>query len=103
MTDAEMVLWSQLRRRKLGGYKFRRQHPIGPFVADFACLDPMLIVELDGEHHSRRSETDAERDTYIAARGFRVLRIWNRDVHRNLGNVLDQILYEIEERDTGKQ
>ena len=98
MTEEELILWSQLRRRQLDGYKFRRQHPIGPYVADFACLEAKLIVELDGGQHSEQRDADKSRDENIAKHGFKVLRVWNRDVRRNLSGVLDQILRTLEER-----
>ena len=98
MTEEELILWSQLRRRQLDGYKFRRQHPIGTYVADFACLEAKLILELDGGQHSERRDADQRRDENIAERGFAVLRIWNGDIRRNLSGVLDQILRTLKER-----
>ncbi len=98
MTEEELILWSQLRRRQLGGFKFRRQHPIGPYVADFACLEAKLRVELDGGQHSEQRDADKIRDENIAEHGFKVLRVWNRDVRQNLSGVLDQILQTLEER-----
>lgn len=80
MTDAERRLWSRLRRRKLHGRRFRRQHPIGPFIADFACPEEKLVIELDGGQHAERKEQDAARTRWLAARGYRVLRFWNNDV-----------------------
>jgi very-short-patch-repair endonuclease len=80
MTDAERRLWSRLRRRQLHGRRFRRQHPIGPFIADFACPEEKLVIELDGGQHADRKEQDAARTRWLAARGYRVLRFWNNDV-----------------------
>ena len=79
-TEAERHLWKYLRRQSLGGHRFRRQHPIGPYVADFACLQARLIIELDGGQHAASRSYDAQRDVYLAERGFRVLRFWDHDV-----------------------
>ncbi len=80
-TAAEVVLWSCLRRGQIG-VKFRRQHPIGPFVVDFCCLSAHLILELDGAVHERPDvrEQDEWRSDYLAGHGFRVIRFANEDV-----------------------
>ncbi|MEX2617104.1 MAG: endonuclease domain-containing protein [Alphaproteobacteria bacterium] len=93
-TDAEALLWSRLRNRQIGGRKFRRQHPVGPCIADFACPEAMLIVELDGGQH--RPETDAARTAYLEARGFTVLRFWNNEALGNPDGVLETILGHLE-------
>lgn len=80
-TEAETVLWRLLRHRRLGGIKIRRQVPLGPYVADFVCLERRLVIEADGGQHG--AATDAARDAWLAANGFRVLRLWNHDI---LGN-----------------
>jgi very-short-patch-repair endonuclease len=89
MTEAEVVLWTFLRERKLKGCKFRRQHPIGPYVADFACLSARLVVEVDGATHSTPDECehDAQRTAFLASRGWRVLRVTNSDVFENMNGV----------------
>lgn len=79
MTDAEQALWFHLRNRALMACKFRRQHPIGRFVVDFACLAEKLVVELDGSQHLD-SVSDPVRDAEIEAQGYRILRFWNNDV-----------------------
>ena len=84
--DAEKRLWSKLRAGALDGHKFRRQHPIGPYVADFVCMENRIIVELDGGQHTRQA--DARRTAYLQQWGFRVLRYWNNEVSRNLDGVL---------------
>ncbi|HEY0113539.1 MAG TPA: endonuclease domain-containing protein [Allosphingosinicella sp.] len=90
-TDAETHLWHHLRGRRLHGYKFRRQHPIGPHVvADFACEEARLIIELDGGQHSE-SPADAVRTATIEATGYHVLRFWNHDVLQNTDGVLEVI------------
>jgi very-short-patch-repair endonuclease len=90
-TSAEDVLWSALRNRRLFGLKFRRQHPIGPFVADFCCHERRLIVELDGPVHDSTVEQDAERSLYLGARTFRVIRFRNEQVFQDLEEVLRKI------------
>ncbi len=79
-TDAERKLWKHLRFRQVGGHKFRRQHPIGPYIVDFVCLEKRLIVEVDGGQHSERIVYDAERLRWLEDQGFRVLRFWNNQV-----------------------
>ncbi len=91
LTDAEGLLWHYLRRRQLGGHKFRRQHPVGPFVADFACLAGRVVIELDGGQHTDQLAYDRARDEYFRERGFHVLRFWNDDVMRRMDAVLDAI------------
>ena len=81
-TDAEHVIWQMLRNRQIDGKKFVRQYPIGPYVADFACRDEMLVVELDGGQHAE-SASDEKRTAYLNTHGYSVLRFWNNDV---LGN-----------------
>ncbi|MFD2053375.1 endonuclease domain-containing protein [Mesorhizobium calcicola] len=90
-TEAEDKLWHELRGRKLDRIKFRRQVPIGRFVADFLCAEAMLIIEIDGSQHADSSH-DRERDNDLMLRGFRVLRFWNDDVMRELDSVWDTII-----------
>jgi very-short-patch-repair endonuclease len=80
MTDAERLLWSRLRRRQVHGLRFRRQHPIGPFIADFACHQAGLVIELDGGQHALAKDKDAARTRWLERSGYRVLRFWNHDV-----------------------
>jgi len=91
-TDAERILWNHVRDRRLAGYKFRRQHPIGPFVVDFVCLDQRLIVELDGGQHALQIEEDRERSVFLESRGYSILRFWNNEVLLNMGGVLQTML-----------
>ena len=95
MSLPEVLLWQQLRGQKLG-MKFRRQHPIGLYKADFCCLDARLVIEVDGEAHSRGDNPlrDADRDAYFAEKGFAVLRVPARDILGNLEGVLTQIRLE---------
>ena len=91
-TDAEARLWQGLRARQLDGWKFRRQVPMGPYVADFICLDARLIVELDGGQHAERQAYDETRSQYLRSQGFDLLRFWDHDVLVNLEYVLEQLL-----------
>jgi very-short-patch-repair endonuclease len=90
-TDAERKLWYALRSRRFDGFKFRRQVPIGPYFADFACMRERLIIEADGGQHGWRSEEDAERTKILEGHGFRVLRFWNTEILTNLDGVLTLI------------
>jgi adenine-specific DNA-methyltransferase len=94
-TDAERALWYHLRARRLGGYKFRRQSPVGEHVADFACLEARLIVELDGgQHFDPESVTaDARRTVEMEAVGYHVMRFTNREVLGQMEAVLEAILH----------
>lgn len=90
-TDAERRLWQCLRGRQIAGCKFRRQHPFGPFVLDFACLERNVVVELDGGQHADTVRYDQERTKYLERAGFVVLRFWNNDVFGNAEGVIDVI------------
>lgn len=91
MTDAERRLWARIREQKLGGWRFRRQHPIPPYTADFACVEAKLVIELDGGQHAE-SSADEVRDRKLGSLGLRVLRFWNNDVMANTEGVLATIL-----------
>jgi very-short-patch-repair endonuclease len=99
-TDAEYRLWFRLSGRELGGFKFVRQVPIGPYVVDFLCRSERLVVELDGEQHVD-SVSDAERTGFLNEQGYSVLRFWNHEVLREREAVLDAILAVLERRVTG--
>ena len=92
-TDAERHLWHRLRCRRIDGYRFRRQVPIAGFIADFACLEAKLVIELDGGQHAERKPYDGERDLKLATEGFRVLRFWDNDVFHETEAVLDAIFH----------
>jgi very-short-patch-repair endonuclease len=94
MTDSERRLWSRLRMEQLG-VKFRRQHPLGNYIADFACVDPKLIVELDGSQHADQESYDGRRDAFFRAQGFAVLRFSTNEPLRNLAGVLTAILDQL--------
>ncbi len=91
MTPPEVILWAELRAHRLGGFKFRRQHPMGPFVADFYCDEVQLVVEIDGETHNGRGAEDARRDAWMRERGVSVLRITASEVSKDLNSVLRTI------------
>ena len=97
MTDAERKLWLALRARRFAAAKFRRQVPIGPYVADFLCYEQRLVIEVDGGQHAE-SERDKVRDRWFARNGFRVLRFWNNDVLTNLDGVSTAIISVLAER-----
>ena len=91
-TEAERHLWRFLRNRRLLGCKFRRQHPIGPYFADFACPERGLAVELDGSQHLAFAVEDVQRSRVLQANGYRVIRFWNDDALLRTELVLDAIV-----------
>lgn len=97
MTDAERRLWFALRDRRFAEFKFRRQVPLGPFIADFVCFDARVVVEVDGGQHAE-SVSDKRRDLYFATNRFLVLRYWNNDVLKNLEGVLTALLETLHSR-----
>jgi very-short-patch-repair endonuclease len=98
-TEAERRLWLALRDRRLVGYKFRRQRPIGPFVVDFVSIRHRLVVEVDGSQHFD-SEADAHRTAWLERHGWRVIRIWNNEVSHNPNGVAEYILNALQTRPT---
>jgi very-short-patch-repair endonuclease len=90
-TDAENLLWRYLRRKQLAGVKFRRQHPIGNNIVDFVCLEKQLILEIDGGQHAIEIDKDRNRDKWLLAEGYTILRFWNNDVFENLSGVLETV------------
>ncbi len=93
-TDAERRPWSALRDRRLRGYRFRRQHPIGDFIVGFACTKHRLVIEADGGQHAD-SEGDRRRTAWLESEGWRVLRFWNNDVLANTDGVVLTILRQL--------
>jgi very-short-patch-repair endonuclease len=91
--EAEQRLWKALRQLPLEGSHFRRQVPIGPYVADFACLAARVVVEVDGSQHGEKHaiEHDAKRTAWLESQGYKVLRFWNTDVFTNADGVLEAI------------
>jgi very-short-patch-repair endonuclease len=95
-TDAEARLWHHLRDRRLLGYKFRRQHRIGPYFADLVCIQAKLIVELDGSQHLSQRVYDDIRTQRLQCAGYRVLRFWNDDVLLRVDDVLAAVTAALE-------
>ena len=94
LTPAELSLWTRLRGRRLGGFKFARQEQISRYYVDFVCRERRLIIELDSGQHAESPE-DRHRDRTLCALGYRVIRIWNNDVIENLDGVLQTLLSEL--------
>jgi very-short-patch-repair endonuclease len=92
-TDAERLLWRHLRLRQVGGYRFRRQRPVGPYFVDFVCLEKRVVVEVDGGQHRQQQLYDARRDGWLRAEGFTVLRFWDDEVLKQVENV-KQVIWE---------
>jgi len=95
MTDAEHVLWRALRGKQLNGHRFRRQHPIGRYIADFACIERKMVIELDGGQHQEQIDCDEQRKAFLQSMGWRVVRFWNNDVLNNLDGVLSVIMEKL--------
>ena len=93
MTDAEIIIWSRIRPRDCAAFRFRRQHPIGPFIADFACPLSRLVIEIDGDTHGseKARKSDRDRDAYMTERGWTVIRVTNEDIYKRLHSTLDMI------------
>jgi very-short-patch-repair endonuclease len=96
-TAAEKILWHHLRNRQLNGFKFSRQEPIGPYIADFVCRAKRLIIEIDGVTHDTPEELahDAARTAYLVGQGYRVIRFRNEDIFGDLGPVLEKIVLNL--------
>jgi len=102
-TEAELRLWSRLRRRQLDGHRFRRQSPFGRYVADFLCLEMRLIIEVDGGQHDGNGAQDAARTRWFEAQGFTVIRFWNNDVLSNTAGVIQSIQMTLSELRKGAE
>ena len=100
-TPAETKLWARLRKRQLGGYKFRRQHIIGRFVVDFCCVATHLVIEVDGASHANDVAYDQARTAWLEDRGYHVVRFTNHEVLQRTEDVLASILTECQERQRG--
>ncbi|MBK9160716.1 MAG: DUF559 domain-containing protein [Nitrosomonadales bacterium] len=97
MTYVERTLWQALRGGQLGGYKFRRPHPIGKYIADFACIEGRLVIELDGGQHQAQQSYDEQRSAFMQMQGWQVLRFWNTDVLDNLDGVLFKVTEKLKD------
>ena len=95
---AECKGWELLRDRRIGGAKFRRQYPIGPYFADFACISLKLVIEVDGDHHAFQVAADARRTAAIEREGWRVVRFWANEVAQNPEGIwaeIEQVLSDV--------
>ena len=92
MTVAESYLWRYLRSRQIHGLKFRRQHPAGKYILDFACIEAKLAIEVDGSQHNEMQIYDDERTAWLETQGWKVLRFWNNEVLQNIEGVLEVVL-----------
>ena len=95
-TESERLVWQHLRRRQLGGCKFRRQQPFGPYIADLVCFEKRLVVEVDGGQHGNNAAYDLARTDWLKIQGFRVLRFWNTEVLQQIEGVKQAILLALE-------
>ncbi len=95
-TDAERIIWNHLRNRQIQGCKFRRLQVIGPYIADFLCMEPKLIIEIDGGQHLN-NQNDVVRSQYLNQLGYNVLRFWNHEVLQETPAVLEKIRISINE------
>jgi len=100
VVPAEGILWKALRNRALGGFKFRRQHCIGPYVVDFACVECKVAVEVDGTTHLSKRRGDAERSRFLETDGWCVRRFWNTEIFDELEAVREAIYQECVKRRT---
>ena len=91
MTNAEQLLWNEIRAHRFGGLKFRRQVPLGPYIADFLCVEKKLIIELDGKSHEGKKSYDERRTGFLEKCGLRVLRFKNDDVEGDMEGVLQRV------------
>jgi very-short-patch-repair endonuclease len=95
-TEWEHNLWTRLRRRQLKGFKFRRQHPIGPFFADFFCPEAKLVIEIDGSQHADELALDKNRTEFLRDAGYSVLRFWNHEIRAEIDAVMQRIANALE-------
>lgn len=91
MTDAETLMWQQLRGRRFQGFKFRRQRPLGPYILDFVCLEAGLVIEIDGGQHAEQLAYDQARTALIESHQLTVIRFWNHEVMNDTAAVLENI------------
>lgn len=96
MTEAERALWKHLRLRQVGGHKFRRQQPLGKYIVDFVCFEKRLIIEVDGGQHSEQVVYDSDRNAWLEAQGFKILRFWNNQVLKETEAVKETIIGALE-------
>ena len=98
MTDSEKLLWEQLKGKQVMGLRFRRQHPIDIFIADFYCHDARLVIEIDGEIHKVKVEYDDGREAEIERYNIKILRFSNDEIMSNIDEVINRIKVVIKDR-----
>ena len=98
-TDAERNLWAHIRNRRLEGWKFRRQLPVGQYIVDFACPELRLIIEIDGGQHAEQIRYDLGRTKFLQSKGYRVVRFWNNEVLGNIEGVLEALTLTLSQRE----
>ena len=96
MTPEESLLWSRIRKKQIHGHRFRRQHPIGPYIVDFICLDARLVIEIDGGQHNQPTQQEQHRADYLMEQGFQALRFWNYEVRQELQTILEIIAQSLQ-------
>ncbi len=89
---AEILLWQRLRGRQLGGFKFRRQYGIGPYIADFCCVEAQIVIELDGSSHEEAEYYDRNRQNYFQSLGLRVVRFQNDQIYHAIDSILESLI-----------
>ncbi len=97
-TPAEKKLWAYLRLMREDGVRFRRQHAIGPYIADFCCVKKKLIIEVDGSQHLEQVAYDEARTQYLESLGYKVIRFWNHEVMKDMDGVIRAILNALEDK-----
>lgn len=102
-TLAEVLLWENLKSRKLRGYQFARQKPIGNYIVDFFCHDLAFVIEIDGSSHEERQEQDDVRQDYLESLGLKVVRFLDKDVKSNIQGVVGQLELVIAETEESKK
>jgi very-short-patch-repair endonuclease len=98
MTETEQFVWQRIRYCQLRGFRFRRQAPIGPYIADFVCFEAKLILELDGGQHAVRADADAIRTQWLESQGFRVFRVWNHEAFQEWDAIAETVATILVER-----
>ena len=98
-TDAETRLWQRLKEMQPAGIRFRRQHPLGNYIVDFACIPAKLVIEVDGSQHmnENRQDYESKRTAYLESQGFRVLRFWDNDVLLDTESVAGNIFEAVQD------
>ncbi len=91
MTDPEKKIWQSIRKRQIPGNKFRKQVPIGPYIAYFVCFEKKIIIEIDGGQHKTRVGYDKKQTEWFQSQGFQVIQFWNNDVLKNIGGVTERL------------